>query len=64
MNTIQGIPRHQMQFSSLDDFIGTENNVRNIDAFVEKQDLVKLGIAVPSSQYWQVPHRQAGNCFY
>ena len=44
MNTIQGIPRHQMQFTSLDDFIGTENAVRIIDAFVEKLDLVKLGI--------------------
>ena len=30
MTTIQGIPRHQMQFSSLDDFIGTENTVRII----------------------------------
>ena len=44
MNTIQGIPRHQMQFTSLDDFIGTENSVRIIDAFVEKLDLGKLGI--------------------
>ena len=43
MNTIQGIPRYQMQFTSLDDFIGTENNFGIIDAFVEKLNLVKLG---------------------
>ena len=45
MNTIQGILRHQMQFTSLDDFIGPENTVRIFDPFVEKLDLVKLGIA-------------------
>ena len=45
MNIIQGIPRHQMQFASLDDFIGTENAVGIIDAFVKKLDLVKLGIS-------------------
>ena len=44
MNTIQGIPRHQMQFTRLDDFIGTENTARNNDAFVEKLSLFKLGI--------------------
>ena len=44
MNTIQGIPRYQMQFTSLDDFIGTENSVRIIDAFAEKLDSVKLSI--------------------
>ena len=45
MNIIQEITRHQMQFNSLDDFIGTENAVRIIDAFLEKLDLVKLGIS-------------------
>ena len=44
MNTIQGISRHKMQFPSLDDFIGTENSVRSIDAFVEKLNHGKLGI--------------------
>ena len=34
-----------MQFSRLDDFIGTENTVRIIDAFVEKLDFGKLGIS-------------------
>ena len=42
MDIIQGIPRHQMQFTSPDDLIGTESTVRIIDAFVEKLDLVKL----------------------
>ena len=62
MNTIQGIPRHQMQFTSLDDFIGTENSVRIIDAFVEKLHLVKLGIG---STIQPIPERitsPAGNC--
>ena len=52
MNTIQGIPRHQMQFSSLDNLIGTENSVRIIDAFVEKLDFGKLGI---SSTFQPIP---------
>ena len=42
MNTIQGIPRHQMQFTNLDDFIGTENVGQIIDAFVEMLDLATL----------------------
>ena len=33
-----------MLFTSLDDFFGTENAVRIIEAFVEKLDLVKVGI--------------------
>ena len=45
MNTIQGIPRHQMQFTSVDDFRGTENTVCIIDAFAEELDLIKLGIS-------------------
>ena len=45
MNIIQGIPRHQMQFSSLNDFIGTEDSVRIFDAFAEKLGLDKLGIS-------------------
>ena len=44
MKTIQGISRNQMQFTSLEDFIAAENPVRILDAFVEKLDLVKLGI--------------------
>ena len=42
MNTNQGIPRHQMQFTSLDDFIAGDNPVQIIDAFVEKLDLATL----------------------
>lgn len=44
MKTIQGTSRHQMQFSSLDDFITADNPVRIIDAFVEKLDFTKIGI--------------------
>ena len=44
MKIIQGISRHQMQFTSLDDLIAIDNPVRIIDAFVEKPDIVKLGI--------------------
>ena len=42
MNTIQGIPRHQTQLTSLDDFTAANNPVRIIDAFVEKLDLATL----------------------
>ena len=63
MNIIQGIPRHQMQFTRLDNFIGTENSVRIIDAFVEKLDLAKLGICHPANSGIE-PLRQAGICFY
>jgi hypothetical protein len=42
MKTIQGTSRHQMQFSSLDNFISVDNPVRIPDAFVEKLDLMKL----------------------
>ncbi|MGB3074985.1 MAG: IS1182 family transposase [Chitinophagales bacterium] len=44
MKTIRGTSRQQMQFTSLDDFIAADNPVRIIDAFVEKLDLLKLGI--------------------
>ena len=60
MNTIQGIPRHQMQFTSLDDFIGTENSVRIIDAFVEKLDLVKLGISTTKATKQQPKKSKPG----
>ncbi|MBK7234048.1 MAG: hypothetical protein IPH93_17720 [Saprospiraceae bacterium] len=43
MNHISGIPRLQMQMSSLEDSIDQENPVRFIDAFVEHLDLPKLG---------------------
>ena len=45
MKTIQGTSRHQMQFANLDDLIAANNPVRIIDAFVEKLDWVKMGIA-------------------
>ncbi len=45
MKTIKGISRQQLQFSSLDDQITSDNPVRIIDAFVEKLDLKRLGIA-------------------
>ena len=41
---IGGIPRQQIQFSSLDELITADNPVRILDAFVEKLELNKLGI--------------------
>jgi len=46
MNHVTGIPRLQMQMSSLEDSIGQDNPVRIIDAFVEQLDLLKLGFEV------------------
>jgi transposase len=43
MQHIQGISRNQLQVSSLEDTISTDNPVRFIDAFVGTIDLVKLG---------------------
>ena len=60
MNIIQEIPRHQMQFNSLDDFIGTENAVRIIDAFLEKLDLVKLGISTTKATTQQPKKSKPG----
>ena len=46
MNHVTGIPRLQMQMSSLEDSIGQDNPIRFIDAFVEQLDLLKLGFEV------------------
>jgi len=43
MQHIQGIARNQMQVSSLEDSIGQDNPVRFIDAFVNSNDLEKIG---------------------
>ncbi|OOV18597.1 IS1182 family transposase [Flavobacterium sp. LM4] len=48
MQHIQGISRQQMRFSSLEDAISADNQVRFIDAFVTFLDLEKLGFAVTS----------------
>ena len=48
MQHIQGISRHQMRFSSLEEAIACDNQVRFIDAFVAFLDLKKLGFAVTS----------------
>ncbi len=45
MQIIKGTSHQQMQFTSLDDLISTDNPVRIIDAFIEKLDLKQLGIA-------------------
>ena len=44
MKIIQGTSRHQMQFAGLEDFIAATNPARLNDAFVEKLDLLKIGI--------------------
>jgi len=46
MQHITGISRHQLHFSSLEDTISPDNQVRFIDAFVESLELSKLGFAV------------------
>ena len=46
MQRIIGISRKQLRFSSLEDTISLDNQVRFIDAFVESIDLSKLGFAV------------------
>jgi hypothetical protein len=43
MQHIQGICRNQLQMSSLEDKISTDNPVRFIDAFVSLLDLEKVG---------------------
>ena len=43
MQYIQGISRHQLQMSSLEDKIAADNSVRFIDAFVGFIDLQKIG---------------------
>ena len=44
MPTILGFDRFQITFSSLEDTISADNEVRFIDAFVDKLDLKKLEI--------------------
>ena len=46
MQHITGISRQQMRFSSLEDSISPDNQVRFIDAFVEYIDISKLNFAV------------------
>ena len=46
MEHITGISRHQLYFSSLEDTISQDNQVRFIDAFVAHLDLAKLGFAI------------------
>jgi transposase len=46
MQHITGISRHQIRFSSLEEAISPDNQVRFIDTFVEYIDLIKLGFSV------------------
>lgn len=48
MQHIQGISRHQIRFSSLEDPITADNQVRFVDAFVAFLDLEKLGFIANS----------------
>ena len=50
MKIIQGVSRHQMQFSNLDDLVSADNPVRIIDAFIEKLDSERVGIKKLQSQ--------------
>ena len=44
MPIINGLDRQQIIFSSLEDTIATDNDVRFIDAFVDKLNLQQLGV--------------------
>jgi transposase len=44
MKIIKGINRHQVQFSSLDEQIASDNPVRILEAFVERLDMRIIGI--------------------
>lgn len=44
MPIITGFDREQVRFSCLEDFISEDNEVRFIDAFVDKLDLKQLGV--------------------
>ena len=46
MQHITGIARYQMRFSSVEDAISLDNQVRFINVFVESMDLIKLGFSV------------------
>jgi transposase len=46
MQHISGIPRMQMRFSTLEDTISLDNEVRFIDAFTASIDIVKLGFEI------------------
>ncbi|MBK8608423.1 MAG: hypothetical protein IPL84_00260 [Chitinophagaceae bacterium] len=43
MQFIQGQPRQQTYFSTLEDQVAADNPVRLIDAFIDKVDLQQLG---------------------
>src|SRR5690606_20669116 len=44
MPIMTGVDRHQVSFSSLEDKIAVDNELRFIDAFVDKLDLKQLGV--------------------
>ncbi len=44
MPIINGLDRLQIRFSSLEDAISVDNDVRFIDPFVDKLDFGKLGV--------------------
>jgi transposase len=48
MHFVQGTNRHQMQFTSPDDMITSDNPVRIIDAFVDKVDVQRIGVVSAS----------------
>ena len=46
MQHIFGISREQISFTSLEDFISANHEVRFLDAFVHELDLQKLGFQI------------------
>ena len=52
MPIINGLEGHQLTFSSLEAAIATDNDVRFIDAFIDKLDLQQLGVRSLTSSDW------------
>jgi transposase len=60
MPIINGFDRYQITFSSLEDSIAKDNEVRFIDAFVEKLDLNQLGV----QSLTQIEKQKAGRASF
>ena len=59
MPIINGFDRSQITFSSLEDSIAADNEVRFIDAFVDKLDLKQLGVQSLTQSEKQIAGRAA-----
>ena len=60
MQIIQGTNIHQSYFATLEDQVGADNPERLMDAFVEKLDLVKIGICSTRATKQQIKKSNYG----